>query len=274
MLKDITLGQFFPGNSILHRLDPRIKLILVILYIVLIFMAENIYAFALLLFCVITMVVMSRISFKIILKSIKPIFILMLITAVINLFFTKGSGEPLVEWWIIKIWTKGIINAGFMIVRIVSLVIGTSVLLTYTTSPITLTDALERLLKPLKYIKVPVHEFAMMMTIALRFIPTLLEETEKIVSAQKARGASFDKGGLINKVKSFVPILIPLFISAFRRADDLACAMECRCYRGDNGRTRMKVLHLHLTDIFAVFVFCLIGAALIFLNTLNTPVSL
>lgn len=274
MLKDITLGQFFPGNSVIHRLDPRIKLILVILYIVLIFMAENVYAFALLLFCVITMVLLSGISVKVILKSIKPIFILMLITALINLFFTKGTGEPLVEWGIIKIWTRGIINASFMIVRIVSLVIGTSVLLTYTTSPITLTDALERLLKPLKYIKVPVHEFAMMMTIALRFIPTLLEETEKIVSAQKARGASIDKGGLINKVKGFVPILIPLFISAFRRADDLACAMECRCYRGDNGRTRMKVLHMRAMDFVSVVIFVLIGAGLIYLNTLETPISL
>ncbi len=274
MLKDITLGQFFPGNSVIHRLDPRIKLILVILYIVLIFLAENIYSFALLLFSVLAMVIVSGISFKVILKSVKPIFILMLITAIINLFFTKGTGEPLVELWIIKIWTKGIVNAVFMIVRIVSLVVGTSVLLTYTTSPITLTDALERLLKPLKYIKVPVHEFAMMMTIALRFIPTLLEETEKIVSAQKARGACLDKGGLINKVKGFVPILIPLFISAFRRADDLACAMECRCYRGDNGRTRMKVLHLRLFDIVAIVLFVLIGAALIFLNTLNSPISL
>ena len=271
MLKDITLGQYFPGNSLLHRLDPRIKVILVLLFIVLIFTAKNIYSFALLTLAIISFIIISGISIKVILKSIKPIMLLMIITAIINLFWTKGEGEPLFSFWIIQIWEKGIINASFMIIRIVSLVTGTSVLLTYTTSPIALTDALERLLKPLKLIRVPVHDFAMMMTIALRFIPTLLEETDKIVCAQKARGAALDHGGLIKKVKAFVPVLVPLFISAFRRADDLACAMECRCYRGDNGRTRMKILHLGILDIVFLIVFALLGCAMFWLNTFPSP---
>ena len=197
----------------------------------------------------------------------------MLFTAIINLFWTKGTGDPIFALGFIKVWREGLVNALFMVLRIVSLVTGTSILLTYTTSPIALTDALERLLKPLKVIKVPVHEFAMMMTIALRFIPTLLEETDKIINAQKARGASLDKGNLIDKVKAFVPVLIPLFISAFRRADELACAMECRCYRGDEGRTRMKVLKMGGIDYLSIVVFLVFTAVLFFLNTLPTSIS-
>ncbi len=270
MLKDITLGQYFPGKSVIHKLDPRIKLILTVLFIVLIFTSKNIYSFSLMIVSVVCLVLMSGISLKIVFKSIKPILILMLFTAVINLFWTKGEGEPLVSWWIINIWKQGIINALFMVFRIVSLVTGTSILLTYTTSPIALTDALERLMKPLKALRVPVHEFAMMMTIALRFIPTLLEETDKIINAQKARGAAFDRGNLIEKVKAFVPILIPLFISAFRRADDLACAMECRCYRGDEGRTRMKILKMTSVDFVAVFVFIAFACIVFYCNSFDT----
>lgn len=273
MLKDITLGQYFPGNSVIHRLDPRIKLILTVLFIVLIFTSKNIYSFMLIIAAVVCLVLMSGISLKIVFKSIKPILILMLFTAIINLLWTKGEGDPLVSWWIIKIWKQGIINAFFMIFRIVSLVTGTSILLTYTTSPIALTDALERLMKPLKTIRVPVHEFAMMMTIALRFIPTLLEETDKIINAQKARGAALDRGNLIEKVKAFVPILIPLFISAFRRADDLACAMECRCYRGDEGRTRMKILKMTSVDFVALLVFAAFACLIFYLNSLDISIA-
>ena len=273
MLKDITLGQYFPGNSVIHRLDPRIKLILTVLFIVLIFTAKNIYSFLLIAAAVVLFVLMSRISLKIVFKSIKPILILMLFTAVINLFWTKGEGDPLVSFGFVKIWEQGIINAVFMIFRIITLVTGTSILLTYTTSPIALTDALERLLKPLRVLHVPVHEFAMMMTIALRFIPTLLEETDKIINAQKARGAALDRGNLIDKVKAFVPILIPLFISAFRRADDLACAMECRCYRGDEGRTRMKILKLTSVDFVAICVFLAFSVIVFYFNSCDVSIA-
>lgn len=273
MLKDITLGQYFPGKSVIHKLDPRIKLILTVLFIVLIFTSKNIYSFLLIVASVVFLVLLSGISLKIVFKSIKPILILMLFTAIINLFWTKGEGAPLVSWGFIKIWEQGIINAAFMIFRIVSLVTGTSILLTYTTSPIALTDALERLMKPLKVIHVPVHEFAMMMTIALRFIPTLLEETDKIINAQKARGAALDRGNIIEKVKAFVPILIPLFISAFRRADDLACAMECRCYRGDEGRTRMKILKMTALDFVALLVFAAFACLVFYFNTLDTFIA-
>ncbi len=274
MLKDITLGQFFPGTSVVHRADPRVKLVLTLLYVVVLFICKNLYSFSLVVLASFLFVLLSGISFKVILKSIKPVIFLMAFTAVINIFWTKGEGDPLFALGFIKVWEKGIVNAVFMVARVLSLITATSVLLTYTTSPIALTDALERLLKPLKKIHVPVHEFAMMMTIALRFIPTLLEETDKIIAAQKARGASFDRGSLIDKVKAFIPILIPLFISAFRRADDLACAMECRCYRGDEGRTRMKILTLSRTDFGVIAVFVLFLTVLLVLNSINCPITL
>lgn len=274
MLKDITLGQFFPGTSVVHRADPRVKLVLTLVYVVILFVCKNIYSFSLVVLMSLLFVLLSGISFKVVLKSIKPVIFLMAFTAVINIFFTTGEGEPLFEFGFIKVWEKGVVNAVFMVARVLSLITATSVLLTYTTSPIALTDALERLLKPLKKIRVPVHEFAMMMTIALRFIPTLLEETDKIIAAQKARGAAFDRGNLIDKVKAFIPILIPLFISAFRRADDLACAMECRCYRGDEGRTRMKILTLSRLDFVAIAVFGLFLAALFILNGIECPITL
>ena len=265
MLKDITLGQFFPGKSILHRLDPRVKLILSILYIVLIFLAKGVTAYALVFLFTVFVVIVSGIPVKTILKSLKPILIVLIFTALINIFWNGGE-TPLFTVWKITIYREGVIRAAAMALRIVFLMIGTSVLLTYTTSPIALTDAIERLLSPLRIIKVPVHEFAMMMTIALRFIPTLIEETDKIMSAQKARGADFESGNLIARAKALVPVLIPLFISSFRRAEELATAMECRCYRGGDGRTRMTVLHLHARDLLFTMLVCAVIAGIILLN--------
>ncbi len=274
MLKDITLGQYFSGNSPLHRLDPRTKIIMVLIYVISIFFAQNILSLALMIFCAVAAVAVSGISPKVVLKSIKPILFLVIFTAFINVFLTTSDTEPLVSWKFITIYKEGVINAVFMIVRIVCLVIGTSVMLTYTTSPITLTDGLERLLKPLKKLHVPVHEFAMMMTIALRFIPTLLEETDKIINAQKARGAGFDSKGIVNKAKAFLPILIPLFISAFRRADELAIAMECRCYRGDEGRTRMRILNYKRLDLITFILIALFIVALLLLNQVTSVYSI
>jgi len=248
MISDITLGQFFPGFSAIHRLDPRTKIILATIFIVSVFVANNIAAFLLLTVAVALTVFVSRISFKVILKGIKPIIYVLLFTALLNLFLTGGEGEPLVSFWVFKIYKEGIARAFFMAYRVILLIIGTSVLLTYTTSPISLTDGLESLLSPLKYLKVPVHLFAMMMSIALRFIPTLVEETEKIMNAQKSRGADFSSGGLVNRAKALIPLLIPLFVSSFKRADELATAMECRCYRGDKNRTKLVKLTFQFRD--------------------------
>ncbi len=249
MISDITLGQFFPGESVIHRLDPRTKIILAIIFIVAVFLASTLMAFIALILFTVLMTLASGISFKIILKGIKPIIIVLIFTAVINVFLTKGSSEPLVSFWIIEIYKEGIIRAVFMALRVIILIIGTSTLLTYTTSPIALTDGIESLLSPLKKIKVPVHLFAMMMTIALRFIPTLVEETEKIMNAQKSRGADFSSGGLIKRAKALIPIIIPLFVSSFKRAEELATAMECRCYRGDKNRTKLVKLSYKLRDL-------------------------
>lgn len=265
MLKDITIGQFFPGNSIIHRLDSRFKIILDIAYVVMLFMAGNFYSLALSGVFMLAVFLMSQISFKLILKSLKPIIPILLFTCILNLFFISGEGEPLVHFWIINIYKEGITTSLFMTVRIVFLIIGMS-LLTYTTSPIALTDAIERLLSPLKKLHFPVHELAMMMTIALRFIPTLIEETDKIMSAQKARGANLDTGGLIKKAKALIPVLIPLFVSAFKRANELALAMECRCYRGGDGRTRMKQLKSGVKDYIALVVMALMIAVVVFMN--------
>lgn len=248
MFKDITLGQFFPGNSILHRMDPRLKILLMLEFVVLVFFAANLYSFMYLILCMAFLVFSSEISMKVILKGLKPIIFISVFTALINVFWTTGE-RPLVDFYFIHIYPEGLWRAFYMILRIVSLVAGTSVLLTYTTSPMDLTDALESLLSPLKKIRVPVHEFAMMMSLALRFVPTLIEETEKIINAQKARGADFESGSLLRRAKALVPILIPLFISAFSRATELAVAMECRCYTGGEGRTRMKVMRLKAFDI-------------------------
>ena len=248
MLKDITLGQFFPGNSVLHRLDARLKLLLMLSFVIFVFFAKNLLSFLWLFLLVIGLTLLSGISFKVILRGLKPILFVSIFTAIINLFWTSGE-NLLFEFYFIKIFEEGVWRAVYMVVRIVSLVAGTSILLTYTTSPMDLTDALESLLNPLKKIHVPVHEFAMMMSLALRFVPTLIEETEKIINAQKARGADFESGNLLSRAKALVPILIPLFISSFSRATDLAVAMECRCYVGGEGRTKMKVMKLTSFDV-------------------------
>ena len=250
MISDITLGQFFPGESLIHRLDPRTKIIISIIFIVSVFLASTPIAFLTLILFTALMIALSKISFKVILKGIKPIIIVLIFTAIINVFLTKGESEPLVSFWIIEIYKEGIIRAIFMAVRVIILIVGTSTLLTYTTSPIALTDGIESLLSPLKKIKVPVHLFAMMMTIALRFIPTLVEETEKIMNAQKSRGADFSSGGLIKRAKALIPIIIPLFVSSFKRAEELATAMECRCYRGDKNRTKLVKLTYKMKDLF------------------------
>lgn len=265
MIKDITIGQYFPGNSVIHRLDPRMKIILTVLFIAMLFSAGNFYALPIGVLFVVLSMFLSKIPIKIMLKSVKPILPLILFTTILNIFFVKGEGAPLISWSIIKIYYEGVRLTVFMIVRIIFLILGTS-LLTYTTSPVALTDALERLMSPLKAIKFPVHELSMMMTIALRFIPTLIEETDKIMSAQKARGADLDSGGLIHRVKALVPILIPLFISAFKRADELALAMECRCYRGGEGRTRLKQLHTSTVDYAALMVTLVFFAIIITVN--------
>lgn len=265
MLKDITIGQYFPGNSIIHRLDSRFKIILDIAYVVMLFVADNYFSLAISGVFILIAYMMSHINYKLIFKSIKPILPIILITCLLNLFFITGDDEPLVQLWFIKIYQKGIETSVFMTIRIIFLIVGMS-LLTYTTSPIELTDAIERLLSPLKKVKFPVHELAMMMTIALRFIPTLIEETDKIMSAQKARGASLDTGGLIKKAKALIPVLIPLFVSAFKRANELALAMECRCYRGGEGRTRMKQLHSGFKDYCALCVMALMIACVVLLN--------
>ena len=269
MLKDITIGQHFPGNSAVHRCDPRLKIVLVIAYIVILFTVTNFLGLALSILLLAGLYLMAKIPLKLILKSLKPIMPIVVFTAVLNLFFMGGEGEPLVAFWVFRIYKEGVAYAIFMAVRIVALIAGTS-LLTYTTSPIVLTDAIERLLRPFAKLHLPVHELAMMMTIALRFIPTLIEETDKIMNAQKARGAMLDSGSLSDRVKAMVPILIPLFISAFRRADELAMAMECRCYRGGEGRTRLKVLRCCGQD-YIDLAFCIVCFGVILASRLVFP---
>ena len=268
MLKDITLGQYFPGKSPIHLLDPRTKLIMLVVYIVALFTASSWISYGLLLAFLLTVIKISTIPPKSIVKGMKPLMLILVFTGVLNIFFTAGEGEPLVDFWIITIYTEGLIRAVFMVSRILML-ISCTFLLTYTTSPIALTDGLEALLGPLKKIRVPVHELSMMMCIALRFIPTLIEETDKIMSAQKARGADFESGTLMEKAKAMIPILVPLFISAFRRADELATAMECRCYQGGEGRTKMKLLRYSRLDFRAFLVAAALLAAIVVLRALG-----
>ena len=249
MLKDITLGQYFPGNSVIHRMDPRTKLVGLILYIVALFTANNWVSYGVMLVFLVALVALSAIPVKALFNGMKPLVVILIFTGLLNLLFTDGETE-LWTIWKLTITLEGIIRALFMVARILMLISATF-LMTYTTSPIQLTDGLESLLSPLKKIRVPVHELAMMMCIALRFIPTLIEETDKIISAQKARGADFETGSVLKRVKALVPILVPLFISAFRRADELATAMECRCYQGGEGRTKMKLLRYRRRDYFA-----------------------
>ncbi|MBQ9748143.1 MAG: energy-coupling factor transporter transmembrane protein EcfT [Clostridia bacterium] len=265
MLKDMTLGQYFPGNSLLHRMDPRMKLILCAVYIVMIFVAKSVSAYILLLAFTALMIACSGISFLTILKSLKPLFFILLFTTVLNLFW---SGGETVLWTFgrLTIYLEGVFRALAMSLRIMLLMAGSTVILMYTTSPIALTDAIEQLFAPLAKIGLPVHTFAMMMTMALRFIPTLMEETQKIINAQKARGADFDSGNLLARAKALVPILIPLFIAQFRRAEELATAMECRSYRGGSGRTRMTVLHFACRDYLTALAVAVLCAGIILLN--------
>ena len=267
-MKSIALGQYYPSNSVLHRTDPRIKIILAILYIVCSFLCKNIISFGLLALSAIMLIIIARVPLKTIFGGLRPVLIKMIITSLFNMFWTSGD-ILLFEWKFIHIYLEGLYSAAFMVIRIVSLIIGTSVFLTYTTTPIDLTDAIEDLLSPLKKIRVPVHEFAMMMTIALRFIPTLVEETDKIMTAQKARGVDFSSGSLITRAKALIPILIPLFVSAFNRASELATAMECRCYHGGEGRTRMKVRHIRFVDFIPLVLVLILATALIILNLLR-----
>ena len=267
MLKDITLGQYYPGDTLIHKLDPRTKLILTLLYIVALFTAVVYAGYALVFLFLATSILISHIRLKTILSGLKPLIIIVLITGILNLFYTKGE-HLLVHFWRISIYWEGVETAIFMALRIMLLIAGT-LLLTYTTSPLQLTDGLESLLNPLKKIHLPVHELAMMMSIALRFIPTLIEETDKIMSAQRARGADFETGGLIAKAKAMLPLLIPLFVSAFRRADELATAMESRCYHGGEGRTRMKQLRMARRDWIALTVGVLLLALVILFRRLG-----
>lgn len=264
MIKDITIGQYFPGDSVIHKMDPRAKMLLDILYLVMLFTAQNFTGLLTAILFMVLCYILANVKLIMILKSIKPILPLMIFTMVLNLLFIKGE-EPLFKWWIITVYPEGIRISLFMVIRIVALIVGMS-LLTYTTSPIMLTDAIERLLSPLKKIRFPVHELAMMMTIALRFIPTLIEETDKIMSAQKARGADLESGGLIKKAKGLIPILVPLFVSSFKRANELATAMECRCYHGGEGRTRLKSLKTAPGDYVAAAVMILLFVGIIMMN--------
>ena len=250
MLKDITLGQYFPGDTIAHRLDPRTKILLVVLYIVALFCANSLLAYGILALVLAVCVRVSRVGLKSLVRGLKPVVFIIVFTGVLNLFFTPGD-HTLVEWGVLRITETGARNALFMVLRIMLLIMGTF-LMTYTTSPISLTDGLERLLNWMKKLHVPVHELAMIMSIALRFIPTLIEETDKIMSAQKARGADFESGNLIQKARAMLPILVPLFVSALRRAEELATAMECRCYHGGEGRTKLHVLRYQRRDYIAL----------------------
>lgn len=262
-MRDITLGQYFPADSVIHRLDPRVKILSLIVYIALIFCTFNVFSLAFTAATVLIIVLLTKVPLRSYLKSLKVIIVIVIITSVLNLFY--GTGVPIFHWWIITVTREGIRNAVFVCVRIVCLILLSSVL-TFTTSPTYLTDALERLMKPLKVFHIKVHEIAMMMSIALRFVPTLLEETDKIMAAQKARGADMESGNLFKRVKALVPVLVPLFVSAFRRAYELAVAMECRCYRGGDGRTRMKQLHMVKRDYICIVITLLVIACVVLLN--------
>ncbi len=269
MIKNITIGQHFPGNSLVHRFDPRLKLVLTIVYIAVLFAASNPLGLALSILFLVAMYLVAKIPLKMIGRSLRPIVPIILFTAVLNIFFVSVEGEPLVSLGVMSVFAEGARYALNRAVRVIALIAGTS-LLTYTTSPIVLTDAIEALLRPLLRLHFPVHELAMMMSIALRFIPTLIEETDKIMNAQKARGAMLAAGKLTDRVKALVPVLIPLFISAFRRADELAMAMECRCYRGGEGRTRLKVLRCGRQD-YIDLAFCVVCFAVILASRLFFP---
>lgn len=254
MIKDITIGQYIPGNSFVHKLDPRTKILISMLFVIALFIVNKYVGYIFVVGFLGLSVVLSKVSPRYLYKGLKPVFALIIITAVLNMFMIQGTPETLVfQWNFFKIYREGLDTAVFMTLRLIFLILGTS-LLTLTTSPIELTDGIEKLLNPFKKAGLPAHELAMMMTIALRFIPTLMDETDKIMKAQQARGADFESGSLVQKAKSLIPLLVPLFISSFRRADELAMAMEARCYRGGEGRTRMKQLRYQGRDFTAYSV--------------------
>lgn len=269
MFKDITLGQYVPGNSALHKLDPRTKIILMIAYIVAVFLVKRIEVFALVIVFTVAVTLLSKVNVSYLFKALKPMKLLLPLMFLMNLLLIK-TGELIFEWWIIKIYSDGLKNAVFIVLRLATLVAGTS-LLTLTTTPIALTDGLEKLLTPLKVVKFPTHELAMMMTIALRFIPTLIEEADKIMKAQLARGADFESGNIFKRAKAMIPILIPLFVNSFRRADELAMAMESRCYHGGEGRTRMRVLKFTWRDLVAALIVAALIAAIVLCQKLLPP---
>ena len=262
MLKDITLGQYFPGNTVVHRLDPRTKILMVVVYLVALFTADGPFAMAVVMGFLGLVIVLSKVKLRTLLRGLKPLVVILCITGLLNVFMTPG--EPIAQVWILRVTAEGIYRAVILVLRIVMMVMGTCIL-TYTTPPMTLTDGLESLLGPLKRIRVPVHELTLIMSMALRFIPTLIEETDKIMSAQKARGADFETGNIFRRAKALIPLLIPLFISAFRRADELAVAMESRCYHGGEGRTRMRQLGYKRRDAFAGSVGVMLLAVVILL---------
>jgi len=264
MLSDITLGQYYPADSCVHKMDARIKILIALAFMVFIFCINTVYGYGALLVFTTFMILMSKIPFKFMLKAIKPILFFVVFTAILNIFLTK-SGTVVWHYGFITITDAGLLNAGYMVIRIVFLIMGTS-LLTYTTSPIELTDGIERLLRPFSKIGLPAHELAMMMSIALRFIPTILEETDKIKKAQTARGADFESGNILKRAKALIPLLVPLFISAFRRADELAMAMECRCYHGGKNRTKMNQSHMGTRDFVALSAFLIFAATIIVTN--------
>ena len=263
MIRDITLGQYYMANSKLHQLDPRVKIVCTFLFLISLFVQRNVIGYAVATVFLVTIVMISMVPLSFILRGLKPIIILLMFTVLLNLFLTPGE-NLLFQWQFLRIFEEGVRNATYMGIRLIYLIIGSS-LMTFTTTPNSLTDGLESLLKPLEKVRVPVHEVAMMMSIALRFIPILLEETDKIMKAQLARGADLDSGSVFRRVKAMVPILVPLFVSAFRRANDLALAMEARCYHGGEGRTKMKPLRYRGSDmvaygIMAVYLAVMIGA--------------
>lgn len=267
-MKNIGFGQYYPARSVIHAMDPRAKVICAIIYIVSAFLCRNFYSFILLAVSAFVLIFISRVPVRTVLRSLRALVFIMLFTALLNVFWTSdANSQPLLSFWIINIYAKGLFNALFVIIRILAMVVGSSLFLTYTTTPIALTDAIESLLSPLKKIKVPVHEFAMMMTIALRFIPTIVDEADKIMSAQKARGSDFSTGSLAARVKALIPVIIPLFASSFRRAGELATAMECRCYHGGEGRTRLRQLRFAPRDfIFMSLMLVLMIGSVIVLN--------
>jgi len=264
MIKSITFGQYFPAESVVHRLDARTKLLLTIGFIVMLFIPHGFIALGFAAVCILGLFVLSNIPLSIMIRSIRGMLPIIVFMGILNIFYTTGT-NVIAQWWIFTVTSEGVRRAVFMVIRIFLLIISAS-LLTYTTSPIDLTDGLERLLSPLKILRIPVHDLAMIMTIALRFVPTLLEEADKIMSAQKARGADIDTGGLFKRIKALIPILIPLFISAIRRASDLATAMDCRCYNGGVGRTRMKIMRLHMCDLLGFMAICVFVAGVVMLN--------